>query len=129
MQKNRPNKSRNIVKTLNKKFSDMNAGDKMLISSPEEIAKYIKQIPKGTTITPKKMRFDLAKKMGADNSCPLSTGIFLRIAIEEVLAVFSIDDAPLPFWRVVDAKHPVLKKLGIAPAEITRMRQKEAAPN
>ena len=129
MQKNRPAKSRNIVKTLDKKFSDMNPGDRMLISSPEEIAKYIKQIPKGKTITPKEMRFDLAKNMGADNACPVSTGIFLRIAIEEVLAVFSIDDAPLPFWRVVDERHPVLKKLGIAPAEITRMREKESAPN
>ena len=29
---------RNIIKTLEKNFNDMKAGDKMLISSPEKIA-------------------------------------------------------------------------------------------
>ncbi len=107
----------------------MKAGERMLISSPEVIANYISKIPVGTTITPKEMRNALAKEKGADNTCPVTTGIFLRIAIEEVLGVFEIDDAPIPFWRVVDEKHPILKKLGIAPSEITRMRQKEASQN
>ena len=98
----------------------------MLISSPESVSDYICQIPYGQTVTPKDMRFDLAKEKGADNTCPVSTGIFLRLAIEEVLAVFKIEDSPLPFWRVVDEKHPILKKLGIAPSEITRMRKKES---
>ena len=118
---------RNIVKTLETNFSDMKAGEQMLISSPEAIADYIHNIPKGTILTPKEMRKDLAREKGADNCCPVTTGIFLRLAIEEVLAVFAIDDSPLPFWRVVDEKHPVLKKLGILPADITRMRQKEQA--
>ncbi len=120
---------RNIVKILEKNFSDMKAGEKMLISSPEVISNYISKIPVGTTITPKEMRHALAKEKGADNTCPVTTGIFLRIAIEEVLGVFKIDDAPIPFWRVIDEKHPILKKLGIAPSEITRMRQKEVSQN
>ena len=114
---------------LEKNFSDMKAGEKMLISSPEVISSYISRIPVGTTITPKEMRHALAKEKGADNTCPVTTGIFLRIAIEEVLDVFKVDDAPIPFWRVIDEKHPILKKLGIAPSEITRMRQKEASQN
>lgn len=118
---------RNIIKTLETNFSDMKAGEQMLISSPEIISEYIQNIPEGVVITPKEMRKDLARDKGADNTCPVTTGIFLRLAIEEVLAVFRIDDSPLPFWRVVDEKHPVLKKLGIAPADITRMRQKEQA--
>ncbi len=120
---------RNIVKILEKNFSDMKAGEKMLISSPEVISSYISRIPVGTTITLKEMRHALAKEKGADNTCPVTTGIFLRIAIEEVLDVFKVDDAPIPFWRVIDEKHPILKKLGIAPSEITRMRQKEASQN
>ena len=120
---------RNIVKMLEKNFSDMKAGEKMLISSPEVISSYISRIPVGTTITPKEMRHALAKEKGADNTCPVTTGIFLRIAIEEVLGVFKIDDAPIPFWRVIDEKHPILKKLGISPSEITRMRQKEVSQN
>ena len=120
---------RNIIKVLEKNFSDMKAGEKMLISSPEVISNYISKIPVGTTITPKEMRHALAKEKDADNTCPVTTGIFLRIAIEEVLRVFKIDDAPIPFWRVIDEKHPILKKLGIAPSEITRMRQKEISQN
>ena len=74
---------RNIIKVLEKNFSDMKAGEKMLISSPEVISNYISKIPVGTTITPKEMRHALAKEKGADNTCPTTTGIFLRIAIEE----------------------------------------------
>ena len=117
---------RNIVKILDKDFSDLKAGQKMLISSPEEIARYISEIPKGTIVTPKQMRRDLAQQHGADNSCPVSTGIFLRLAIEEALAIFPIEGSPLAFWRLVDEKHPVLKKLGIAPEVIKRLRQAEA---
>ena len=117
--------SQNIVKKLDKDFSDMKKGDMMLISSPEVIAKYIKKIPKGKTVTPKQMRVDLARNEGADNTCPLTTGIFLRKAIEKELGDLKIDDSPLPFWRVVDKKNKVLKKLGIDPSEITRMRQLE----
>ena len=40
---------RNIVKVLEKNFSDMKAGQKMLISSPEVISNYISKIPVGTT--------------------------------------------------------------------------------
>lgn len=116
---------RNITKVLDKNFSDMKAGERMLISSPEVISKYIRQIPEGETVTQKQMRLDLARNEDADNTCPVTTGIFLRIAIEKTLSVFKIDKSPLPFWRVVDEKHPVLKKLGIKASEITRMRKKE----
>ena len=42
---NKVKMSRNIVKILEKNFSDLKAGQKMLISSPEKIAEYIKNIP------------------------------------------------------------------------------------
>jgi len=38
--------SRNIVKILDKGFSDISAGEKMLISSPENISEFISTIPK-----------------------------------------------------------------------------------
>ena len=56
--------SRNIIKILEKNFSDLKAGQKMLISSPEKIAEYIKNIPEGIHKTSKEMRLDLAKVMG-----------------------------------------------------------------
>ena len=39
--------SRNIIKVLDKGFSDIAAGEKMLISSPEKISEFIYAIPKG----------------------------------------------------------------------------------
>ena len=115
--------SRNVIKILEKDFSDMKAGMRCLShrlkTSQDTSVRYLKGV------TPREMRFDLAREKGADNSCPVSTGIFLRMAIEDVLRVFKLEDCPLPFWRVVDETHPVLKKLGIPPSDITRKRQQE----
>ena len=102
--------SRNIVKILEKNFSDLKAGQKMLISSPEKIAEYIKKIPEGTSKT--------SKEMDADNSCPVSTGIFLRKAIEE-------HGKEIPFWRLIDENHPVVKKLNLDPQELKYIRNLE----
>ena len=94
--------SKNIIKTLDKNFSDLKAGQKMLISSPEKIANYIKKIPKGKTKTLKEMRLDLAIAEGADNTCPLTTGIFLRNVIED-------NGNQIPYWRIIDSRHPLVK--------------------
>ena len=75
--------SRNIVKILGKGFSDIFAGEKMLISSPEKISEFIFTIPKGSYLGIKELRRGLALKAGADNTCPVTTGIFLRMAIEQ----------------------------------------------
>ena len=115
---NKVKMSRNIVKILEKNFSDLKAGQKMLISSPEKIAEYIKKIPEGTSKTSKEMRLDLAKEMDADNSCPVSTGIFLRKAIEE-------HGKEIPFWRLIDENHPVVKKLNLDPQELKYIRNLE----
>ena len=100
--------SRNIIKVLDKGFSDISAGDKMLISSPEKIADFIYAIPKGSFFTIKEIRRGLALKAGADKTCPVTTGIFLRMAIEQ-----NKDDVNFPYWRVIDEKHPLVKKLNL----------------
>ena len=53
----------------------------MLISSPEEISEFIFTIPKGSYLSIKELRRGLALKAGADNTCPVTTGIFLRMAL------------------------------------------------
>ena len=100
--------SRNILKVLDKGFSNISVGDKMLISSPEKIADFIYAIPKGSFFTIKELRRGLALKAGADKTCPVTTGIFLRMAIEQ-----NKDDVNFPYWRVIDEKHPVVKKLNL----------------
>ena len=73
------------IKKLTFNFADIKKGQKMLVSSPKSISKYIKKIPSGKKRTVIQMRDALAKKAKADKTCPVSTGIFLRIAIEASL--------------------------------------------
>ena len=115
--------SRNIVKILDSGFSDISAGEKMLISSPEKISEFIFKIPKGSFFTIKELRRELALKAGADNTCPVTTGIFLRMAIEQ-----NKDDVKFPYWRVIDEKHPVVKKLKLDENQIKKRRVDEGIP-
>ena len=115
--------SRNIVKILDKGFSDISAGEKMLISSPEKISEFIYTIPKGSYLSIKELRCGLALKERADNTCPVTTGIFLRMAIEQ-----NKDDVNFPYWRVVDEKHPVVKKLNLDENQIKKRRVDEGIP-
>ena len=71
-----------VVKKLDKNFSDMKVGENMLIATPNIINEYIKQIPKGISINIKTLRNDLALTYNADTTCPVTTGIFLRIVSE-----------------------------------------------
>ena len=80
----------------------------MLISSPEKISEFIFKIPMGSYFSIKALRRVLALKAGADNTCPVTTGIFLRMAIEQ-----NKDYVNFPYWIVDDEKHPVVKKLNL----------------
>jgi len=111
-----------VVKVIEKDFSDLKRGDKMLISSPRSIAKYIKKIPYGKEKTIKLMRQELAKLSNADNTCPLTTGIFLRIAIEASLETQNGDKPDLPFWRVINESSSITKKLPISKDDLIYLR-------
>ena len=115
--------SRNIIKILDKGFSDISSGEKMLISSPEKISEFIFKIPMGSYFSIKALRRALALKAGADNTCPVTTGIFLRMAIEQ-----NKDDVNFPYWRVIDEKHPVVKKLKLDENQIKKRRVDEGIP-
>ena len=114
-----------VVKRIEKNFSDLKAGEKMLISSPKSIAAYIAKIPYGTEKSVKSMRLDLAKNAGADNTCPLTTGIFLRIAIEASLEQANGKQPKLPFWRVINRKSSITKKLLISKNYLRELRTSE----
>ena len=91
-----------VVKTIEKNFADLKADEKMLISSPRSIANYVAKIPYGTEKSVKLMRLELAENANADNTCPLTCGIFLRIAIEASIEQSNGAKPDLPFWRVID---------------------------
>ncbi len=80
---------------------------RMLISSPLEIAQVVAAIPRGEVITMGALRQQLAQAHDADYTCPLTTGIFLRIAAEAA----DEEDGALPYWRVVKDDGKLLDKL------------------
>ena len=70
------------IKKLDFNFTDMKKGELMLISTPKDIVKFIKKIPSTKKYNFKDIRLKLAKKSKANNTCPVTFGIFLRLAIE-----------------------------------------------
>ena len=113
------------IKIAEKRFGDINIGEKMLISSPKAIDSYIRKIPFGNEQTIEQMRLNLAKEKGADNTCPVTTGIYLRIAIEASLESQNVENNVLellPFWRIVHLKLPISKKLSCGEKIIIEQR-------
>ncbi len=75
---------------------------RMLISTPLELDAVIRRIPEGRVLTLGALRANLARNHGADYTCPLTTGIFLKIvaeAADEERAAGRAGTAP--YWRVV----------------------------
>ena len=114
-----------VVKIIEKNFADLKAGEKMLFSSPRSNANYIAKIPNGTEKSMKLMRLELAENANADNTCPLTCGIFLRIAIEASLEQSNGAKPDLPFWRVIDRNSSLIKKLPISEKYLTELRTSE----
>jgi hypothetical protein len=84
----------------------------MLIPTPRQIDEIIKEIPSGAVSTPQLLRSTLAKRHGADTTCPLCAGIFLRIAAEAADEQRSEGKSDItPYWRVVDKKGRHFPKL------------------
>src|SRR4030095_2169371 len=74
----------------------------MLIPTPQLVDKMVRTIAKGELATVRDVRERLARDFVADVTCPLTTGIFLRIAAEAA----EEDRADgrkrvTPYWRVV----------------------------
>ena len=67
------------IKITKKTFADIPEGSKMLIVSPPIIDDYIKNISFSRQSDLKTMRKDLALTYNAHKTCPVTTGIFLRI--------------------------------------------------
>jgi hypothetical protein len=76
------------------------------------------------------VRRELAALHGADACCPVSTAIFLRTVAEaawdEIEAGKPATEV-VPFWRVVDPKSPLAKKLRAGSQWIEQQRLAEAA--
>lgn len=106
------------VKTIEFDFAGIPAGSRMLISTTVKIAEYINSIPVGTSVDPETMRKDLALDAGADHTCPVTTGIFLKIIAEAALEKYDQTHATrglTPFWRVISPDSTLAKNSAAGP--------------
>ena len=75
---------------------------RMLILTPRIIQQFLYKIPKGKIVTVNLIREKFAREYHVETTCPLTTGIFLKIAAE-----VSEEDAAAgknsiaPYWRVL----------------------------
>jgi hypothetical protein len=74
----------------------------MLIPTPMLVDKILRQVPRGRLVTVSEVRRKLARDFSADVTCPLTTGIFVRIAAEAAEEDRANGRKRItPYWRVV----------------------------
>jgi hypothetical protein len=97
----------------------------MLIPKPLDVDALVRQIHKGKLASVDQIRERLARDSGADIACPLTTGIFLRIAAEAAEEDLGRGERDItPYWRVIKGDGSLNEKLpGAAEAQANRLRE------
>lgn len=116
------------TKQIDVAFADIPAGGMMFIATPEIVDAYIRTIPEGKAVSIKTMRKDLALEHGAEYTCPLTTGIFLRIVAEAAYEKYQQTqtlEGITPFWRVIEPNSSLAKKLTFGQDFLISLRQRE----
>lgn len=116
------------IKRIEFDFADIPANSSMFIATPQIIDNYIKQIPKGKKETVQTMRKDLAIENRAEYTCPVTTGIFLRVVAEANFEKYTQSNSLkgiTPFWRVIEPNSTLSKKLTFGQDFIINQRQAE----
>jgi hypothetical protein len=83
--------------------TDKRLGDRLLLPTPLLVAEEIARVPTGGTITMSQVRANLAKRFGADRTCPLMTGIFVKIVAGAVAEDLAQRHKPRwAVWRLIN---------------------------
>ncbi len=97
---------------------------RMLIPKPLDADALIRKIPEGKLATADQIRARLANDCDADYTCPLTTGIFLRLAAEAAEEDLVEGKEPItPYWRVIKAGGGLNEKFpGSVQAQAARLQ-------
>jgi hypothetical protein len=90
------------------------------------VDEYICSIPKGKTATIQIMRKDLAAENHAQFTCPVTSGIFLRIVAEKAYEDYCLGKKRItPFWRMIEPDSKAALKLSFGTDLIKQKRAEE----
>ncbi len=100
-------------------------GRRVLVPTPLLVDELIRRVRKGKLVTVKQIRQRLAKDFDADSTCPLTTGIFIRIAAEVAEEDLNRGKKRItPYWRVIKEDGSLNEKTpGGARAQAARLRE------
>ena len=117
-----------VVRIQEKPFADLQPGQMVVIPSPQDVDRAVREIPPGELRSQRQLRQRVAGYHEADNACPAVTGIQLRVVAE--LATEALDagaplDAVAPFWRVVEPGSNIASKLPGGSVRIADLRARE----
>lgn len=74
----------------------------MLIATPSLVDAEIRKVPSGKIVTVSQIMKRLAEDFNADSTCPLTTGIFVRISAEAAEEYRHMGRKDItPYWRVI----------------------------
>lgn len=83
-------------------WAERYGGDKMLIANALLVDEKMRGVPAGRLVTIARLRAQLAADFEADFACPLTTGIFARIAAETAEEDRTSGRTDItPWWRLV----------------------------
>jgi alkylated DNA nucleotide flippase Atl1 len=84
----------------------------MVIPAPREVDEIMRKVPSGKVTTTNEIREALARKHSASICCPITTGIFARIAAGAAEEKVGKCEEITPYWRtlkvggVINEKYP-----------------------
>ena len=90
------------VEPITEKMSKRWGSGTIVIPAPKEVDAIMKKVPKGKLVTINVIRQMLAQKHGASVGCPLTTGLFARIAAEAAVEEAAAGKKKItPYWRTL----------------------------
>lgn len=98
----------------------------MLIPTPLDMDAAIRKVPRGRVVTLTSLRERLARAAGADVTCPMVAGMFVRIVAEAAEEQMREGKSRVtPYWRVVRDGGLLFEKLPGGPLAQAELLQAE----
>ena len=113
------------IHILDKAKCGLVAGQKMLIPTLTDIEEALVKLTPGAVTSGVAFRALVAEPFGADGCCTFATNKALRSITEVACARIANGESPvdvLPFWRVIDSKSTIAKRLHLDAESLGELR-------